>query len=718
MNSPSVFPSSFLPINLRILPILGPLLLFLLLSTHLFSASPNFSLQGWAATGKGTTGGAGGQVVTVTTPGQLVHYLGRTEPLIIQIDRMIDLGVNNFTGYKSNGMYFIESNKTIVGLGANAGIRRGELRMAWAENIIIRNLTFRDSPGTALAITWGTTNVWIDHNDFANAFDGLIDITRASDLITVSWNRFSNHGKTSLVGASDGATNERGFNRVTYHHNWFLGTNERHPRVRFGRVHVFNNFYDAVNVGIAIGTEAKIVSERNYFTAEVRSPYHHRNDTSPGFFKDFGSIFLGGNAAGWYFDDSGIDWFPTNHYHYTLHIAADIPSLVKTYSGVGIVDPLSPPNNPGPTPPPAVSSVGLVAQYNFTEATGSIAYDTSGFGSPVNLVLSNGASWLTGGGVTLDGAAAKLESNGPASKLADQISQTGQFSLEVWAKATQTDQAGPARIVGYAGGLSQRNFLLGHGASHDPNPDLIFRVRTTDHNEQVWAGQLITPELTHYVITFDGQNLRTYRNSELMNTSPRPGELTNWNRDFPLVLGNETTGDRGWAGQIYGVAIFDQPLTQATVDERYQTTRPDVPALLTTYIAWLESYYPGIDLTNTKLSSPAADPTGSGVPNLLRYALGIAADNQATHEVAYYRDPATNQKHLVVSYNRRSGITDVNILIESSDDLLEWLLLGDENVLSVVPEGGLERITVRDNVSVDDKNKRFMRIRIKMSKNL
>lgn len=714
MNSPSIFLFSGASRVSRVLRPLIPLL-FLILSIHALTASPDFRLQGWATTGRGTTGGAGGQTVTATTPEQLVHYIGRTEPLIIQIDRMIDLGVNNFIGYKSSGMYLIESNKTIVGIGGSAGIRRGELRMAWAENIIIRNLIFRDSPGTALAITWGTTNVWIDHNDFANAFDGLIDITRASDLITVSWNRFSNHGKTSLVGASDGATNERGFNRVTYHHNWFIGTNERHPRVRFGRVHVFNNFYDAVNVGIAIGTEAKIVSERNYFAADVRSPYHHRNDASPGFFKDFGSLFLGGNALGWYFDDSGIDWSPANQYSYTLHAAADVPSLVRTYSGVGIIDPLAPPNDADPTPPTAAVPVGLVAEYLFTEATGSVAHDSSGFGSPVDLLLSGGATWLGGGGVSLDGALAKVQSNGPASKLTDQISQTGQFSLEVWARATQVNQAGPARIVGYSAGQSQRNFLLGHGASYDPNPDLIFRVRTTDHNEQVFAGQLFTPELTHYVITFDGENLRTYRNSELMNTSPRPGDLTNWNRDYPLVLGNEPTGDRGWAGEIYRVAIFDQAMTSATIEDRFATIRPNLPAPITTYMAWLESHYPDIDLSNTALSSPDADPTGSGVPNLLRYALGIAADNKSAHQIAYYRDPSTNQKHLAVSYTRRIGITDVTIFIESSNDLVTWLPLSEEDVLTVIPDGELETVTIRDPSSIDQNDQIFLRIRIKMS---
>ena len=36
--------------------------------------------------------------------------------------------------------------------------------------------------------------------------DGLLDITNASDLVTVSWNRFRNHDKTMLIGSSDSGT--------------------------------------------------------------------------------------------------------------------------------------------------------------------------------------------------------------------------------------------------------------------------------------------------------------------------------------------------------------------------------------------------------------------------------------------------------------------------------------------------------------------------------
>jgi pectate lyase len=90
-----------------------------------------------------------------------------------------------------------------------------------------------------------STRVWIDHNTLSHGYDGAIDIKRASDYVTVSWNHVFNHDKDMLLGHSDdNGSEDIGHLRVTYHHNWFDGTVQRNPRVRFGNpVHVFNNYY-------------------------------------------------------------------------------------------------------------------------------------------------------------------------------------------------------------------------------------------------------------------------------------------------------------------------------------------------------------------------------------------------------------------------------------------------------------------------------------------
>ena len=208
----------------------------------------------------------------------------------------------------------IGSNTTIVGIGKGATIKgawfdiRGTANVPNSRsNIVIRNLTFRDTydcfpewdPTDGDLGSWNalydsvslrdTNNVWIDHNTFEDretrdstlpqhfgvlyqVHDGLLDITNASDLVTVSWNEFRNHDKMMLIGSSDSAVADRGKLRVTLHHNLFDGIGQRAPRVRFGQVHVYNNLYDlrdtpSYNYSWGVGIESAIYAEENVFIA-------------------------------------------------------------------------------------------------------------------------------------------------------------------------------------------------------------------------------------------------------------------------------------------------------------------------------------------------------------------------------------------------------------------------------------------------------------------
>jgi pectate lyase len=194
----------------------------------------------------------------------------------------------------------IPARTEIVGVTPDAGFGGGMLLVERAEGVVLRNLRFHgvrdhfpawdpldgpqgewNSSYDALSLV-GARRVWVDHCDFESAHpprdrifgrtfetnDGLLDIVRASDLVTVSWCRFARHDKTMLVGGSDRHEDDEGFLRVTLHHNLWEGCAERTPRVRFGRVHVVNNLFvaaDAARFGysIGLGKRCRVVSEDN-----------------------------------------------------------------------------------------------------------------------------------------------------------------------------------------------------------------------------------------------------------------------------------------------------------------------------------------------------------------------------------------------------------------------------------------------------------------------
>ncbi len=85
----------------------------------------------------------------------------------------------------------------------------GGIRLKNISNVIIRNMKMHNPPkGEDLVSSTGSTRVWVDHCDFStdgltgdkDYYDGLLDITHASDFVTVSWSKFHDH--VSSVPAS------------------------------------------------------------------------------------------------------------------------------------------------------------------------------------------------------------------------------------------------------------------------------------------------------------------------------------------------------------------------------------------------------------------------------------------------------------------------------------------------------------------------------------
>lgn len=237
-------------------------------------------LVGWAATAEcgplGTTGGAAGPRVRVTSADELRAAAGADEPRVIEIAGRLELGSETVD---------IASDKTLVGV--SGGELVGHLRVNEARNVILQHLRLDGSPTTGTTDTLevtGSTCVWIDHCDVFDGADGNLDIVRGSDLVTVSWSKFyyaakdHDHRYSNLCGNANDDT--PGKINVTFHHNWWsAGVVEQMPRVRHGKVHVFNNYYSAVgnNYCIGAGYLARLVVQNNVFEG-VTNPITYQYD--------------------------------------------------------------------------------------------------------------------------------------------------------------------------------------------------------------------------------------------------------------------------------------------------------------------------------------------------------------------------------------------------------------------------------------------------------
>lgn len=338
---------------------------------------------------------------------------------------------------KARVMIKLTSNTTLIGLGKDARITKGNLVIGeGTENVIIRNITFEDAfdyfpawdPGDSWKIDasypgcqethvdaakgpqqcpggrWnseydnisisGGRRVWIDHCTFTDGerpdhlfppvypfpnnlpeqkvqhHDGQVDITNGADLVTLTYNHFSGHDKTSLIGGSDSRTSDAGKLNVTYRANWFDNAGQRSPRVRFGKVHSYNNYFTGTAAlpikgakdleekhalalkakgenptfrsGFGIGRESAIYSENNVFEIKNGGPETAVAIQGGTRFFDSGSSVNGKPAdfAAVLNQDakqpisSDLGWKPDRYAHAPLP-TAEVPSHVRANAGAG-----------------------------------------------------------------------------------------------------------------------------------------------------------------------------------------------------------------------------------------------------------------------------------------------------------------------------------------------------------------------------------------------
>jgi pectate lyase len=278
-------------------------------------------LVGWATQNGGTTGGGSAATTTVTSASALTTAVGSCAAAVIRVSGTISC----------SGMLRVRSNKTIIG-NAGATIAGCGLNVNGDRNVIIRNITFRDWNDDAVNVQTSATNIWIDHNTFSHGHDGAVDIKRGSDFVTVSWNRVYNHDKSMLLGHSDdNGAQDTGHLRVTYHHNWFDASTQRHPRVRFGNpVHVYNNYYrNNSGYGVASTEGAGVLVENNSFEG-VKDPYHlGEADSGPGTLVARGNLLVNSGAGQ---TGGSVKAIP---YAYTADAAGNVKSIVTANAGAG-----------------------------------------------------------------------------------------------------------------------------------------------------------------------------------------------------------------------------------------------------------------------------------------------------------------------------------------------------------------------------------------------
>lgn len=252
------------------------------------------------------------------------------------------------------------------------------------------------------------THVWIDHCNFSDGsrldhdypvvsswyfgsssnpiaqqpeqhvqhHDGLVDVTKIASYVTLSYNRFFNHDKSFNLGGGD-TPSTTGENpsvlKITFNNNHFKDLRQRQARMRYGMIHMYNNYYEGTLdstaaypwlVAWTVGQSSKAYMENNAFvigstgTAAAASNLFGVSLTSSAIkkctdlgytsaecgtsFYDTGTLLNGaavtvGPAVSAYSSSvvNAAYWKPSDYYRYSPADASTLAGSVPASAGVG-----------------------------------------------------------------------------------------------------------------------------------------------------------------------------------------------------------------------------------------------------------------------------------------------------------------------------------------------------------------------------------------------
>ncbi len=168
------------------------------------------------------------------------------------------------------------------------------------------------------------------------------------------------------------------------------------------------------------------------------------------------------------------------------------------------------------------------------------------------------------------------------------------------------------------------------------------------------------------------------------------------------------------AGRIMAIEA-DRAVT-ATLAGRVVQLAPYTPVVVSvsSYASFRGAWFDAAQLADAFTSGPEADANFDGVPNLLAYASGLDPWTPATTENLGRPSVEVSTGHLMLSYARPFGISDIDYTVEVSGDLSRWY--SGSGYTTEIGRAALdqkrERVDVRDDLDIGDSPRRFIRLRV------
>ncbi|MCB0753883.1 MAG: immunoglobulin domain-containing protein, partial [Ignavibacteriae bacterium] len=213
---------------------------------------------------------------------------------------------------------------------------------------------------------------------------------------------------------------------------------------------------------------------------------------------------------------------------------------------------------------------GEIVHYDFNEGFDTKIHDTSIINDSLNLIINseNDVQWQP---KSLDSfGASGINSQNPATKLFNYLTQSDEMTFEIWLKAKNSAAQNLSRIATYSNSQNDLNFsLLQNQYQYE------FRLRTdqTDNSGKALLSNSLQSNLdkiTHLVYTYDAEDTaRLFVNGNLVSIIEIKGSFANWDSTYLFGIANEFNESLSWLGSYFLLGIYDRALSNSEISHNY-----------------------------------------------------------------------------------------------------------------------------------------------------
>jgi type II secretory pathway pseudopilin PulG len=211
---------------------------------------------------------------------------------------------------------------------------------------------------------------------------------------------------------------------------------------------------------------------------------------------------------------------------------------------------------------PGLRDKGLVGYWSFDEASGTIAYDRSGYNN--NGTLINGPVWTTGkvgGALSFDGVNDYVVLNEP-------FKNNTNFSITVWINTNILNDGNYHAFIGKTGDSCRRPSMWLAPSSNGLHYD-SWNSNCTTRYYKIVSNFFINTNIWHFVVWVkNNNNYFLYRNGFLLDTDVAPTNFYTANTTYRIGY-----VDNYWNGLIDEVRIYDRALSDAEIKAIYEATK-------------------------------------------------------------------------------------------------------------------------------------------------